>query len=194
MPERRYSKYKFDDVWRQLLRYQQQLGVTLLENSVHGYTVSLVALRAMKGKEQKIREEHRAVILARSSDWYEWSLNNVEAYGHRITCIVCGTHDSCVEMPVLALDSFRWYDTKKMRDDFGPLLPKFDAQKNFIPDLFDTKRKTQYGHNMLIGALMCKREDALARLATFKRSTRLRIEAEVRKLHHRRVGHPFTVY
>ena len=189
MPERRYSKYKFEDVWRQLLRYQQQLGVTLVENSVHGYTVSLLATRPGKGKE-----EYRAVILARSSDWYEWSLNNVEAYGHKITCIVSGTHDSCVEMPVLALDSFRWYEARKIRDDFGPLQPQFDAQKNFIPDVFDTKRKTQYGHNMLIGALMCKREDALARLATFKRSTRLRIEAEVRKLHHRRVGHPFTVY
>src|SRR5579871_1961803 len=189
MAERRYSKYKVHDVWAQLVRYQQRLGVSIIRDTVHGHTVSLLVSRAAKPKE-----EYRAVILARSSDWYKWSLNCKEAYGHTITCIVCGTHDSCVDMPILALDNTRWYDATKMRDDFGPLQPTFNEQKQFVPDLFDTKRKTQYGHNMLIGALMCKREDALARLATLKKHTRLRIEAEVRKLHHRRVGHPFTVY
>jgi hypothetical protein len=47
---------------------------------------------------------------------------------------------------------------------------------------------------MLLGALMCRREDALKRLQSLPRSTRLRIEAEVKRLHQRRVGRPLLVW
>ena len=45
----------------------------------------------------------------------------------------------------------------------------------------------------LIGALMCGRPDAFKRLETMRPSTRLRIEAEVRRLHMRRRGRPLKV-
>jgi hypothetical protein len=40
---------------------------------------------------------------------------------------------------------------------------------------------------------MCGRPDAFKRLETLRPSTRLRIEAEVRKLHMRRRGRPLKV-
>ncbi|MBO0791706.1 MAG: hypothetical protein J2P36_12255 [Ktedonobacteraceae bacterium] len=184
MPERRYSRYKQEDVWIQLVHLQARLHIELVAGSVYGNSVSL-----LRGGQ-----EYRAVVLVRASDWYYYSLNCTDRFKHGITCVVCGTHDSCIDRLVLAMDTLRWYEPKKMRADFGKLQPDFDANNQPIPDTFDQKRKTQYGHNMLIGALMQRREDALARLATLKTSTRLRIEAEVRKLQRRRVGRPIEVW
>jgi hypothetical protein len=184
MPERRYSRYKREDVWVQLVQLQPQLGVRLIANSVYGSSVSL----------EREGKRYRAVVLARSSDWYYYSLNCTDRFQHNISCIVCGTHDSCIDRPVLALDTMHWYEAKKMRADlFSTLKPRLDADEKAIPDDFDRFRKTQYGHNMLVGALMQRREDALARLKTLQPSTRFRIEAEVHRLHKRRVGHPLVV-
>lgn len=182
MPERRYSRYKRAEVMEQVIELQESLQIKIVLNSLYGGSVKLRRLEK--------REDHRAVVLARSSDWYGYSLNT---FNHAITAIVAGTHDSCVPVPVLALDAGRWYDPLKMRADWGSLQPQFDAQGQMIPDFFEQHRRSQYGHNMLIGALMCGRSDAQARLATFRRSTRLRIEAEIHRLHKRRVGHPLTL-
>ena len=192
MPERRYSRYKQDDVWVQMALHQKELHIEVKAGSVHGNSVSIVRLADEKGNP--CRQEHRAVILARSSDWYYFSLNCITRFKHGITCIIAGTHDSCIDRPVLALDAMRWYESGKMRNDFGKLQPTLDAAGQPVPDAFDEARKTQYGHNMLVGALLQRREDALARLATLKDSTRWRIEAEVRRLEKRRVGHPFEVW
>ena len=134
----------------------------------------------------------RAVILARSSDWYVYSLN-YPLWKHGITAVVCGTHDSCLPIPVLALDSMRWYTPKELRDIFGPLQPQYNENKKPIPDSFDQARKSHYGHNMLIGALMCGLSEATARLQSLPGRTRFRIEAEVRQLHTRRQGRPLVV-
>jgi hypothetical protein len=192
MPERRYSRYKQGDVWVQLSMHQEALHIEVLAGTVYGNSVSLVRLIDEKGTP--CRQEHRAVVLARSSDWYYYSLNCTIRWKHGITCIVAGSHDSCIDRPVLALDSGRWYEPKKMRNDFGKLQPTLDATGKPIADAFEEVRKTQYGHNMLIGALLQRREDALARLATFKDSTRFRIEAEVRQLERRRVGRPLEIW
>lgn len=195
-PERRLSRYKQEDVWIQLVHLQSQLRVKLIANTVHGNSVSLLRYVQVirEGKPVEERQEHRAVILARSSDWYYWSLNCTDRFKHGITCIVCATHDSCIDRPVLALDTMRWYEEKKIRGDWGPLQPRKDQDGNLIPDSFDTFRKTQYGHNMLLGSIMQRRPDALERLALLPDRTRFRMEAEVRRLHKRRVGHPFVVW
>ena len=183
MPERRYSRYKQEDVWIQLVHHQKVLGIEVIANSVHGNSVSI----------QHASQEYRAVVLARSSDWYYYSLNTI-AYRHGITCIIAGTHDSCIDRPVLAMDSMRWYEAGKVRGDFGKLEPTLDPNGTPLPDKFDEARRTQYGHNIFVGALMQRRPDALARLATLKPSTRMRYEAKVNKLQKRKTGHPFIVW
>jgi hypothetical protein len=181
MPERRYSRYKRADVWAQLYQLQQALGVQVHDGTVYGNCVLLT----------REGTEYRAVVLARSSDWYTYSLNCVERWKHSITCVVCGTHDSCVPVPVLALDMMHWYEPEEMR--LKTLEPRLDAHGKVIPDAFERRRKSHYGHMILIGALMCGREDAIKRLKSLPPSTQLRIEAELRKLHMRRRGGPLKV-
>lgn len=183
--ERRYTQYTQHDVFVQLHSYQKFLKVQVLEGTLVGCSLSLLRL-------DKEKKRLRAVILARSSDWYKYSLN-VPEWKHGLTACVCGTHDSCLPIPVLALDAMRWYEAEKMRDIFGPLQPDYDENDEPIPDSFDQARKSHYGHNMLIGALMCNREDARARLQSLKPSTRYRIEIEVKRLHQRRQGRPLVV-
>src|SRR5215472_4934734 len=172
--ERRYSRYKRDDVWKQMMHHAERISIEIVSDSVHGNSVTIIRLKDEKGN--KCRQEHRAVVLARSSDWYSYSLNCTDRYLHGVTCVIAGTHDSCIDRPVLALDSMRWYEPLKMRADFGKLAPTLDSSSKLIPDQFDKARKTQYGSNMLLGALMQKRPDALARLATLPTDTRLRYE------------------
>src|SRR5690348_6044292 len=105
MAERRYSQFKVEDVWSQLYHLQARLGVQVHDGTVHGHSVSLTS----QGKE------YRAVVLARSSDWYIYSLKCVEHIRHGLTLVVCGTHDSCLDRPVLAMDALRWYDPLEMR-------------------------------------------------------------------------------
>jgi hypothetical protein len=180
MPERRYSHYKQEDVWAQLYQLQAALGVHVHDGTVYGHSVIL----------SREHVTYRAVILARSSDWYVYSLNCVERFKHELTVVVCGTHDSCLDRPVLALDTMRWYEPLTMR--IASLAPKLDAQGTPI-DAFERRRKSHYGHMMLIGALMCGRKDAFKRLLSFPPSTQLRIEAQVRRLHMRRPGRPLKV-
>jgi hypothetical protein len=182
--ERRYTQYKQEDVSIHLLHYASVLKVQVLGGTLVGASVSLLRLDTNK--------RLRAVILARSSDWHVYSLN-YPLWKHGITAVVCGTHDSCLPIPVLALDSMRWYTPKELRDIFGPLQPQYYENKKPIPDSFDQARKSHYGHNMLIGALMCGLSEATARLQSLPDRTRFRIEAEVRQLHTRRQGRPLVV-
>lgn len=183
MKERRYSQYKQEDVFIQCIHFASVLKVEVL-GAIVGASVSLIRMDTNK--------RLRAVVLARSSDWYHYSLN-FPLWQHGCTSVVCGTHDSCLPVPVLALDAMRWYTKNEIRDIFGTLQPQYDANDKPIPDTFDRARKTIYGHNMLIGALMCGRQDAIARLQTLPDRTRYRVEAELRKLHTRRQGRPLVV-
>lgn len=184
--ERRYTQYQQHDVWLQLRNLASTLKVQVLTGTMHGCSISLIRM------DKTPHERLRAVTLARSSHWYKFSLNIAE-WDHGITAIVCGTHDSCVPVPVLALDAMKWYEPLKMRRDLGSLQPNLDQDGKLIPDAFDKARKSHYGHNMFIGALMCEREDARARLLAMKDSTRYRIENELRQLHTRRQGRPLVV-
>jgi hypothetical protein len=191
MTERRYSRYKQADVWAQLAHMPAATGIEVIRGTVAGNSVKI------KDGERV----HLAVVLARSSDWYNYSLNCTERYKHNITCIIAGTHDSCVNIPVWAMDTMRWHFEKTYRGDFGDMMPILDengdpmkgADEKYIGDLFDEKRKTHYGHNMLIGALMQDRMEAVERLKTLPEQTRLRIEREVKRLHKRRAGRPLPL-
>jgi hypothetical protein len=181
--ERRYSKYRAADVWATLYEQQSELDAVVHDGSVTGNCVLLTRIST--------DVTYKAVVLARASDWYKYSLNCQDRWKHGVTALVCGTHDSCVPVPVLALDQLKWYESKQMRvASLAPL--SFDG-KGIVSDQFDKFRRGFYGHNMLIGALMMGKEDATERLAHMRKSTRLRIEAKLKKLHQRRPGKPLEV-
>ncbi|HLI09364.1 MAG TPA: hypothetical protein VKV40_22570 [Ktedonobacteraceae bacterium] len=184
MPERRYSRYKRADVWAQAYHLQGRLDLTILDGTVYGHSVDI--------ERPSRRMKYRAVVLARSSDWYAFSLNCVDRFRHGLDAVLCGTHDSCLPVPVLALDTMRWYEPLEMR--LKSLEPTIGPDGKPVADAFSQRRKSHYGHNMLIGALMCQREDALKRLQSLPRSTRLRIEAKIKRLHQRRAGRPLLVW
>lgn len=184
LKERRYTKYRQEDVFIQMLHFQSVLKIQVLEGTLIGASVSLLRLET--------GERLRAVILARSSHWYTYSLN-YPLWKHGCNCVVCGTHDSCINYDVLALDTMKWYGPLKMRTIFGTLQPTLDNNGKLVPDNFDKGRKSHYGHNMFIGALMQNKEGAKERLYAMKESTRYRIENELRILHTRRQGRPLVV-
>lgn len=184
--ERRYSKYKAADVWHTLYEQQKELGFTVHHNTVSGNTVSL----SHNGKK------YRAIILARSSEWYKYSLNCQDVWRHGIELVVAGTHDSCLPVPVQALDHPKWYEPMRTRikgDEGQAITVTSTDEKGHPNDKFDTMRRSKYGHDIFIGALMCGRDDAIARLATMRESTVLRIKAELKTLHKRREGRPIAV-
>ena len=127
---------------------------------------------------------YQAVVLARSSDWYRYSLNCTDRWKHHVNAAIVWTHDSCLSVPVFALEERRAYGAGRAAE-----VEDFRDEGQFAEPF----RKTAYGHHMLVGALMCLRTDAQARLATLKPSTQRRIRAEVRRLQMRRRGAPLRV-
>lgn len=127
------------------------------------------------------------MIAAKSSDWYKYNLNT---YKSGIEAIIAGTHDSCVSVPVLAMDTLEWTDPYKTRFEYSLPPPKESGRE----DTFARFRKSPYGHRVLVGALIVGHKGAIDRLMTFPARTRRDIEAEVRRLRHRRAGRPLKLW
>jgi hypothetical protein len=174
---RRYTKYNQDDTYRALFAHQDQLQVQIVQGSVYGNSLSI---------QSQAYGVLKAVVLARSSDWYTYSLNALN-WKHGLQLAIVGTHDSCLPIRVLAMDSLVWYQPYEIRFHIAP-------SKTPESDSFNQRRKSTYGHNVLLGAFMCGRQDAIDRVMTFQERTRLRYEAEKRKLLKRRRGRPLKVY
>lgn len=185
MADRRYTFYRIHDVWACLVNGAEQFGLELVHGSVYGNSLTV----------RRSGIEYRAVVLTRSSDWYQHSLNVSSTFVHGITCVICGTHDSCLaHVPVLAIDARRWYEPLEMRlKNLAPRSDKLDTAGR-AHDSFDRLRKSAYGHRMLIGALLCGRDDAYARLNVLPARTRRRIETEMKRLQTRRKGRPLKIW
>ncbi|GHO54787.1 hypothetical protein [Ktedonobacter robiniae] len=182
--KRRYTKYSFEDTQRAIQHQQRQVGVRILPGSASP------SGRRIRIYSEKHRCELWTVILARSSDWYRFCLNT---YHTGLEAAIVGTHDSCVSVPVLAMDSLEWYEPFKIRFEQS-LPPARDLQIPGNPDKFELLRRTTYGHRVLIGALIVGRKEAVARLMTLPERTRFRLEAEVKRLRHRRAGRPLKLW
>ena len=182
---RHYSGYSCEEV---LVHLGQSARQPLLFTDSKGRASELqfegVFLLSRSVRVRFRDKTYQAVVLARSSDWYRYSLNCTERWHHRVTAAIVGTHDSCVQVPVFAVDEMRVYGPAKA------ILDDFTDETQFS----DAFRKTEYGHCVLLGALLCKREDARARLAQLRPSTQYRIRAEVRRLQMRKRGRPLRVY
>ncbi len=184
MPKRRYTRYSLEDTQRAIQHQQRQVGVTILADSAsaNGRRVCI--------HSEKHNRDFWALITARSSDWYKYNLNT---YTSGIEVIIAGTHDSCVSVPVLAMDTLEWTEPLKTRFE-ASLPPAKDLDLKDHPDRFERFRRSHYGHCVLVGALIVGHKGAIDRLMTLRPGTRWRIEAEVRRLRHRRAGRPLKLW
>jgi hypothetical protein len=179
--KRRYTKYSLEDTQRAIQHQQTQAGVRILSGSASP------SGRRVRIYSEKHHCELWTLIAAKSSDWYKYNLNT---YKSGIEAIIAGTHDSCVSVPVLAMDTLEWTAPYKTR--FEDSLPP--PQQTGREDTFARFRKSSYGHRVLVGALIVGRKEAIDRLMTLKPRTRFRIEAEVKRLRHRRAGRPLKLW
>lgn len=184
MPKRRYCRYSYEDTQRAIQHQARQLGVRILPGSASANG------RRVQIRTQKHQRDLWTIILARSSEWYRFNLNT---YNSGIEAAIVGTHDSCISVPVLAMDSLEWYEPYTTRFEQS-LAPTKGMMVPDNPDRFERLRRTHYGHCVLVGALIVGRKEAVARLMTLPERTRFRLEAEVKQLRHRRPGRPLKLW
>lgn len=181
---RRYTRYSYEDTQRALQQQAKHLGVRVLPGSASANG------RRVRIFSNSHRREFWTIILARSSEWYKFNLNTYES---GMEAAIVGTHDSCISVPVLAMDTLEWYEAHKTRFEQSlPPAPNLSLPDN--PDRFDRLRKSHYGHCVLVGALIVGRKEAVERLMTLPERTRYDIEAEVKRLRHRRPGRPLLLW
>ncbi|RAQ97492.1 hypothetical protein [Thermogemmatispora tikiterensis] len=182
--ERRYSGFRVEDALARLACGSLQLaGAGPTEGASYQVQIEglinrsrLVRVRVMAAASL---QAYHAVVLARSSDWYWYSLH---CYEHPATAIIAGVHDAVVDVPVIALDEERWYPAGRARI------------QGFSEQLFPERvRKTHFGHRLLLSGLLCGRADAFERLWRLPASTRRRILAELKRLRLRRRGRPLAL-
>jgi hypothetical protein len=166
--ERAYKRYKLEEALALLHQTHERMGLEIVPGSTIGHTY--LANHAELGTI-------RLLVLGRSSEWYAYRLNT---YADNIGAVVCATHDSCLPIPVFALDTPLTY--------YKPLATRYHPLSKIPVHFFHTER----GHKMLVGALMCRLPEAEQVLSGFKRSTRYRIELETRQLLLRKRGRPIA--
>lgn len=178
--QRRYGGYRYEDV---LIYLAQHAPLTFEDSRGHGELRFDGIVNLGRCVQVRYRDkQYQAVVLAKASDWYRYSLNCTERWHHEVSAAIVGTHDSCVPVPVFAIDERRVYGRAKARVD------------DFTSAVFDERyRKSAYGHWMLLGGLMCMRSDAWARFDQLPARTRRRIRAKVKRLGLRRRGRPLPV-
>lgn len=85
---------------------------------------------------ERLRKARIAVVLARSSHYYHYSL-----YDHKeFKLVICGLHDSYLQLPVWEMRTNARYPARSTSVQIG------SAE-------FERIRFTTYGHNILLGAL-----------------------------------------
>ena len=119
-----------------------------------------------------------AVVLARSSDYYHYHLEDIPEFN----LVICGLHDSYLHIPVWEMCTNKRYSARET------------AIALTSPD-FDRLRRTQFGHNILIGALIAGNKDALAFIDRkgFPERTRRRLKQKAKFLQEKRYrGRPLA--
>ena len=166
--ERAYKRYKLEEALALFHQTHQRLGLEIVPGSTVG--------RTYLARHQELGLI-RLLVLGRSSEWYSYRLNT---YADNIDAVVCATHDSCLPIPVFALDT--------PGSHYKPLATRYHPLSKIPMHFFRTER----GHKMLLGALMCRLPEAEQVLSSFPRSTRYHIELEVKQLLLRRRGRPIA--
>lgn len=210
MSERPFSRYTRDKTWAALYSQCVNAGYALVPHSATNNSIAVIrckspaetdtvmkellahqadcaefyAMRELSKDERLAKSSvsellaraRAAVILARSSDYHWYHLADYQDFA----IVICGIHDSYLHLPVLEMRSNRRYAARETWLAIGS------------PE-FATARKSSYGHNVLIGALLCGDEAARAFKATLPPRTQRRIAKEVDDLQNRRYrGRPMA--
>ena len=123
-----------------------------------------------------IKKAGHAVVLAKSSDYYHYHLGDYTEF----RLVICGLHDSYLHIPVWEMITNKRYE------------PRETSVALSSPD-FLRIRCTQYGHNILVGALINGDATALSVLKHIHPRTQRRLRQEAREIQHNRYrGRPLA--
>ena len=203
MPERPYSRYTRARTWKAMYSQHINAGYALVPYSATNNSIAVIRCKDAKEAQATMREllhhaneceafyatkqapeqapailarARHAVVLAKSSDYYHYHLADHPEF----SLVVCGLHDSYLHLPVWEMRTNRRYE------------PRATAVAIASPD-FAHLRCTQFGHHILLGALISGDQSALSFLEQSPSRTRHRIRHEVEELQERRYrGRPLA--
>lgn len=177
----RYTRYRWEEVFSMLVSREGRTGVQVAHAAPEqGRRITItVDVLDPRDPERKLhlQGERVAVLLGRSSDWYKYRLNVYAVQVAQIAWIVCGTHDSCVSVPVWSVEEERLYDVYETRIAFADLLGQYRQYWG-----------REFGHQLLLGGMICNLPEAREVARHLKKSARFALEAEVRRHTHKRKG------
>jgi hypothetical protein len=203
MPERPYSRYTRARTWAALYSQHLNAGYALVPLSATNNSIAVIRCKDARETQATMRDllahvseceafyaskqtpeqapamlqrARHAVVLARSSDYYRYHLADHPEF----SLVICGLHDSYLHLPVWEMRTNRRYDTRET------------AVAIASPD-FAHLRRTQFGHHILLGALINGDAAAKVFLASLPLRTQSRIRREVDEAQHTRYrGRPLA--
>lgn len=192
MSERPYSRYTREKTWAALYCQHINACYALVPYSATNNSIAVIRCSSPEETQALTREllahaeecaayygskltpdqapaflakARHAVVLARSSDYYHYHLSEHT----ELRLVICGLHDSYLQLPVWETRSNQRY------------APRVTAVPIASPE-FRRLRCTNFGHHILLGALINDDPAALAFKHTLPRSTQTRITREVQDL------------
>ena len=180
----RYTRYSYEEVFSLLISRSGRTGVSVKHADAEQQGRLITVHAKLKDEDGKMlpAEDRLAVLLGRSSDWYKYRLNVYAQQFAGVQWIICGTHDTCVSVPVWCVEEEKLYESYQTRISFNDLLSKYD-----------TLRHTAFGHRLVLGGMICNLPEAHAVAKTLKRSARFALEADVKKHIHMKKGRPLKL-
>jgi hypothetical protein len=203
MAERPHSRYTREKTWAALYSQHTNTGYALVPYSATNNSIAVIRCKTPEEVQEKMKSllEHaeecasyygtkqppdkipallakarHAVVLARSSDYYHYHLEDHTDF----KLVICGLHDSYLHVPVWEMRTNKRYN------------PCETAVSIASPE-FERLRCTQFGHNILVGALAKGDEAATAFKKTLPPRTQRRLEREKEALQHGRYrGRPLA--
>src|SRR5712692_9120826 len=203
MAERPYSRYTRAKTWAALYSQHIHAGYAWVPFSRTNNSITVISCATPEDVQKLMREleqqadackafyEYRqtpdkappflakareAVVLARSSDYYHYHLENYVG----IRLVICGLHDSYLHIPAWEMRTNQRY---KARETAVPITS---------PD-FERLRCTQFGHSILIAAYAKGNLDAIAFVEKLPPRTQSRLKRERDELQDQRYrGRPLA--
>ncbi|MBA2677519.1 MAG: hypothetical protein H0U76_03875 [Ktedonobacteraceae bacterium] len=177
----RYTKYRWEEVFSLLISREKDTGISVIHAaSEQGRRITIEC--DLPWRDTTLTGRRVAVLLGRSSDWYKYRLNVYAVQVQGIEWIICGTHDTCVNVPVWSVEEGKLYDVHETRIAFADLLGQY--QRYWF---------TEFGHKLLLGGMYCNIPAAKEVALKLQKSARFALEAEVRRHAHRRKGPPLKI-
>jgi len=192
MVERPHSRYTRDRTWAALYSQHINAGYALVPYSLTNNSIAVIRCKSPEevqvtmqdlfkhadecaefyeakqtpDKAPAILEKARqAVVLAKSSDYYHYHLSDHPEF----QLVICGLHDSYLHLPVWEMRTNQRYKPRETALAITSLE-------------FEQKSKTQFGHNILVGALLNGDAEAKAFKDQLPDWTQRRLVRKVREL------------